>query len=187
MQGPDDYPELENQINDAFQTFEELLAVTQSEAAPNSHWRVKLESWRSAQGAWEKASTTPIAAVQDLKRCAVQINIAREMVEHADHLFLQVRDGSDPARAFELIQKHKELQQQATDLLREAENCYRAARNNDRIMGRCFQRTLSSSGRNAVGPNTTAAPGRTTTSAEKTACWFLKLSIYIAKRQCRRS
>src|SRR5262249_16109316 len=37
-------PEVQNQTHEAFKAFAELLAVSQSAAAPGSHWRVRLAS-----------------------------------------------------------------------------------------------------------------------------------------------
>lgn len=119
----------QNRINEAFKVFEELLAVTQNAAAPNSHWRVGLTSWRDAQEAWEKTSANLLAPVLGLKHCAPPLRKARELIEQADNLFLLARDIADPMRAVGLLQEHENLQTQAKDLLKLAEQDYRAALN----------------------------------------------------------
>lgn len=122
-------PQVQDQINEAFKALEELLAVTQSAAAPNSHWRVQLASWRNAGQAWGETSVTLPAPVQDLNRCALLLVRARRLIEQADGLFLQARDSSDPTRAVGLLVRHEKFQQQARDLLKLAEQSYRATRN----------------------------------------------------------
>lgn len=129
VQSRDSESEEQNPINEAFKVFEDLLAVSQSAVAPNSHWRVGLASWRDAQEAWEKTSAAPFAPVRDLKHCAVPLRRARRLIERADNLFLLARDISDPLRAVDLLRKHEKLQAQAKDLLKLAEQDFRAARN----------------------------------------------------------
>jgi hypothetical protein len=121
-------PEAQQKVDEAFKAFEELLAVSKSAAAMNSHRQVRLASWRNAQAAWEKSSAAPPTPVQRLKRCAVPLATARGMIERADNLFLQARDSSDPMRAVELLEQHKKLLKQAEGPLKRAERCHRAAR-----------------------------------------------------------
>src|SRR5262249_40992027 len=122
-------PEVQNQTHEAFKAFAELLAVSQSAAAPGSHWRVRLASWRGVQGAWEKASAPLLTPVQGLQQGALSLRTARKLIEQADDLFLQARESSDSTRAAELLVEHEKLQEQAEGLVRQAQDDYRAARN----------------------------------------------------------
>ena len=121
-------PEAREKIDEAFKAFEELLAVSKDADAMGSHWRVRQESWRNAQGAWEKSSATPPPPVKSLKRCAVPLGAARGMIERADDLFRRARDGSDALRAARLLGQHERLLKQAEGPLERAESCYRAVR-----------------------------------------------------------
>ncbi|PYS77313.1 MAG: hypothetical protein DMF66_10325 [Acidobacteria bacterium] len=122
-------PEAREKIDEAFKAFEELLAVSKDADAMGSHWRVRQESWRNAQGAWEKSSATPPPPVKSLKRCAVPLGTARGMIERADNLFRQARDSSDTLRAAQLLGQHERLLKQAEGPLERAESCHRAVRN----------------------------------------------------------
>lgn len=121
--------EAQSRINEALKAFDELLAVTKSAAARNSHWRVRLESWDNALEAWRKASAALPTPVRRLKRCAVPLATARGMIERADDLFNQGRNISDPFRAVQLLERHKRLLKQAEGPLKRAERCYLAVRN----------------------------------------------------------
>lgn len=120
---------MDNEINEVFKAFEELLAVSKSAGAPNSHWRVREASWRRAQEAWDKASASLPTPVQGLNRCAIPLNTARRLIEQADDLFLHARDNPDPMKAVELLDQHKKLLKQAKGPLKRAERCFRATRN----------------------------------------------------------
>jgi len=128
VQGRQADPEMQTKIDEAFRVFGELLAVSQSAAAPDSHWRVTLTSWRDAQAAWEHAAATLPASVEGLKRCALPLQKARGLIEQVHRLFLRARDNFG-SRAVELLLEHEELRKQAEGPLEEAEECYRAAWN----------------------------------------------------------
>ena len=120
--------EARDRIDEALNAFDELLAVTRSAAAPNSHWRVRLASWGDALEAWRKASAALPTPIRRLKRCAVPLATARGMIERADALFNQGRNSSDPFRAAQLLERHKKLLKQAEGPLKRAERCYSAGR-----------------------------------------------------------
>lgn len=121
--------EMQNRIDEALTAFDELLAITKSAAAPNSHWRVRLPSWSDALEAWRKASAALPAPIRRLKRCAAPLATARGMIERADALFNQGRNSSDPFRAAQLLEQHKRLLKRAEGQLKRAEHCRRAGRN----------------------------------------------------------
>jgi len=129
VQGREADPEARPQIDEVFEAFGELLAVSQRAAAPDSHYRVTLASWRDAQAAWERASAALPALVQGLQRCWPPLQRARSLVEQAHQLFLQVAADTSNPKAVELLLEHKDLQKQAEGPLQEAEACYRAAWN----------------------------------------------------------
>ena len=122
-------PEALEKIDEAFEAFEELLANTRAADAMNGHWRVTQESWRHAQEAWEKSSAALPSPIKGLKRCAVPLATAREMIERADNLFRQARGCSDPMRGAELLAQHERLLKQAEGRLKRAAHCYRAVQN----------------------------------------------------------
>lgn len=113
-------------INEALKAFEELLEVSKNAAAMNSHWRVRLESWRNAQEDWEKAEQMLPAPIKRLKHCAVPLGTARKRIEHADNLFNRARDNKDTLKAAKLLDHHQSLLKQAQGPLRRAERCYRS-------------------------------------------------------------
>lgn len=121
-------PEMPGQINEVFNVFEDLLVVSQNAAAPNSHWRVQLEVWRETRDRWEKASAKLPVSLQDLTRCSLPITTARRLLEQADELFVQAQDQGDPARAVNLLVEHENLQKQARELLKQAQQGYQSVR-----------------------------------------------------------
>lgn len=122
-------PEAQDQINQAFDAFEDLLTITKGADAMNYHSRVRLESWRNAQEAWETSLVSLPPPLKSLKRCAVPLATAREMIERADNLFRQAWDSPDPLRGADLLAQHERLLKQAEGRLQRAERCYRAVRN----------------------------------------------------------
>ena len=121
-------PEAQEKIDEAFKAFEELLAITRDADAMNGHLRVRLESWRNAQEAWETSSAGLPSPIKSLKRCAVPLAVARGMIERADNLFRQALDCLDPMQGAELLAQHERLLKQAEGRLQRAERCYRALR-----------------------------------------------------------
>ena len=121
-------PEAREKIVEAFEAFEELLAVSRNADAMGSHWQVRQESWRDAQEAWERSSATLPPPVKSLKRCAVPLVAARGMIERADDLFRQARESSDPFGAARMLAQHERFLKQAEGSLQRAERCYRAVR-----------------------------------------------------------
>jgi tetratricopeptide (TPR) repeat protein len=122
-------PETKEKIDEAFKTFEELLAITRDADSMNGHLRVRLESWRNAQEAWEKASAALPSPLKSLQRCAASLAVARGMIEQADNLFRQARACSDPMQGADLLIQHQRLIKQAGGRLQRAERCYLTARN----------------------------------------------------------
>lgn len=128
-QSPNANPDEQDQINQTFKAFEELLTITKDADSMNGHLRVRMESWRKAQEAWEKASAALPSPLKSLKRCAVPLAVARGMIEQADNLFLQARACSDPMQGADLLIQHQRLLKQAEGRLQRAERCYLTARN----------------------------------------------------------
>src|SRR6185369_10006178 len=106
-------PEAQDQINQALEAFEELLTITKNADAMSAHLRVRLESWREAQEAWQTSSVALPSPIKDLKRCAIPLATARKMIERADNLFRQAQESLDPMRAAELLAQHERLLKQA--------------------------------------------------------------------------
>ncbi|HKQ07019.1 MAG TPA: hypothetical protein VJ464_17955 [Blastocatellia bacterium] len=127
-QSPNANPDEQDQINQTFKAFEGLLTITKDADSMNGHLRVRLESWREAQAAWEKAYAALPSSLKSLKRCAVPLAAARGMIERADNLFRQARASSDAMRGADLLIRHQKLLKQAEDRLQRAERCYRALR-----------------------------------------------------------
>jgi hypothetical protein len=121
-------PEAREKIDDAFRAFEELLAITKGASAMGTHARVRLDSWRSAQETWERASAQLPASFRALKCCALALGTARGFIEQADALFLRARDDPDAVNALRLLAEHKRLLARAQLPLKRADRSFRAAR-----------------------------------------------------------
>lgn len=108
--------------------FEDLLRVSESAAALNSHWRVELDSWHRAEKSWDSASASLPVSARGLSTCAAPLRVARGKLEEADELFRRAAAVSDPSTAAELLTEHENLQQQARAGLQKSEQCYTVLR-----------------------------------------------------------
>ncbi len=108
--------------------FEDLLRVSESAAARNSHWRVELDSWDGAEKAWDRASASLPLSARGLSSCAVPLRVARGKLREADELFRRAAVVADPSMAAELLTEHESLQHQARDGLEKTRQCYSVLR-----------------------------------------------------------